>query len=156
MYSYPQGTPSTHPWSFHSPNNKKVPTKFSHSLISPLQKFFITLICCMWVLFITINWNQSWRNTHETIQFFVHTWPMTSNTSHLTTSLIKTTSSMRGWTDSKALTIPSTNGDMNKLSNTSLSNVTWTFKTSHPSQHLTCILNKSHYTNLHNYTCTFC
>ena len=40
----------------------------------------------------------------------------------------------------------------NKLSNTSLSNVTWPFRKSHTSQRLNCILNTFYYTNLHNYT----
>ena len=39
-----------------------------------------------------------------------------------------------------------------KLSKNCLSNVTWPFKKSHPSQHLTCIINKFDYTNLQNYT----
>ena len=93
-----------------------------------------------------------WCNSHNTIQFFVCPRPMSSNNPPLTTTIIMTTSNMRWQTYVKALTVPSTNGERNKLSNMSPSNVTLPLNTGHPSKHLTCILNRFHYKNLHNYT----
>ena len=77
--------------------------------------------------------------------------PIHLNSPSLTTTLITTKSNMCGETYSLALKILSTNGVRKKLPNTIPYNVTLPLKTSHPSQRLTCILNKFHYTNSHNY-----
>ena len=84
-------------------------------------------------------------SVNSTTHFFVCPRPMTSNTSPLTNTLITVTSNMCEQTDKNDLTTMSKNGERKTLSNMSLSNFTWQFKTSHPIQRLTCILNKFHY-----------
>ena len=99
-----------------------------------------------------IKKNQSWCDSHITIQFFVSLRSINSNTSHLNTKWITTTSNMRWRTDAFEFTNPNLNGKNKELPNMRPFNVSWPIKTIKPSQGLTYILNKCHYTNQQTYS----
>ena len=73
---------------------------------------------------------------------------------HVTTTCIMMSSDIHGRIDAPSLknTTVTANGEKNKWSSMSPSNVTWPFNTSQLSQRLAYILNKCHYKNQHTYT----
>ena len=108
----------------------------------------------MQVLYIATNWNQSWCDSKNTIQFFLCPRPINSNASPLTFICINTSLDMCWRTDavSPINSSMTENGENDKWSNMSPSDVTLPLDTSQPSQWLICIIKQSHYTNQHNHT----
>ena len=71
--------------------------KLAHSSIPSHWTFFITLTPGIWVLYIVTTSNHFWRNSRNTIHFFVNARPINSITPPSATLYSTTSSNTWGW-----------------------------------------------------------